>query len=435
MRYSFSRKIFQNTAVSGTVVVTLGLFLGSVFSYLLQLTLGRLLNVSDFGTFNTLLSLFLIVAVLSSTLSTALIKLVTDLKAEGKFDTLTLLFKNVTFFLLSFGLIVFLGFWVVAEFLSGFLRIYDILALLSFGAYVGFSFVIVVSAAYLQGLLRFKAFAFWSALTNFLRFLFPAILVLMGFGLAQVFMGMSLGIIVSYLISLVLLSKNFAVFEKVSLNTYYKRLLVFAGTVLFVQLGSNLLSNVDMLLVKHFFMSETAGIYAGVVTVGKIILFGAGSVGVVMFPQISEAFAKKENYIAKFKPLFALQLLFVVGGVLVFSVFPGFITTFMFGAKYAEAIKYIPLFSMFIGAYVLVNFMTLFFLAIEKTRVVLFQIPAVLLQIILITLFHASLRQVIIVNLCVVILLLVFLVLYYFLCEAEKKMPGSLDRGDSFRKC
>jgi O-antigen/teichoic acid export membrane protein len=152
----------------------------------------------------------------------------------------------------------------------------------------------------------------------------------------------------------------------------------------------------------------------GTVTVSKVLLFGAGTVAIVMFPQISELYAKGENYVKRLKIFFTLQLVLVTGGILFFTLFAELITRIMFGEKFMPSVEYIPLFTVFIGLYVLINFMILFFLAIGKTKVFLLQIPAVILQFILITLFHNNLYEVIKINIFVALLLLVGILFYYW---------------------
>ncbi len=394
-------------------MVTIGAFIGSIFSYLLQLFLGRTLSINDFGAFNSLLSLSVIVSVFSAALGTSVVKVVSELKAKERFDTLTCLFRDLTFYLVGVGALVFAVIFLARSYIGGFLNISDLSVLTAFGVLMGVFFLSLLPSSYLQGLLRFKSFALWIASNNFLRFALPALLVLWGGGITGVFFGMSLGALVSYLLALFLLKKNFQKSENYKLTAHYKRILNFVGPVLLVQVSMGLLNNIDVILVKHFFDTESAGLYSGVVTVGKVFLFGVGALSVVMFPQVSEAVYKGENYFAKFRDFLFLQSILVLLGVISFSLFPKLITLVMFGEKYLPAVSYIPKFSVFVGGYVLVNLFVLFFLAIEKMNVFLFQVPAVLGQLLLISFFHNSLGQIISMNILVVGVLLLCMVLYY----------------------
>ncbi len=179
------------------------------------------------------------------------------------------------------------------------------------------------------------------------------------------------------------------------------------------------LNNVDLILVKRFFTEEETGYYASVITLGKLMLFGSGIIATVMFPQISVKYAKKENYNNLFKMFLYVETLLVVAGIVVYYSLPKFLTLLFFGDRFLNAVPYLPKFSLFIGLYVLINFFVVFFLAIEKTAVYMFLVPAVIMQFILINLYHSSLDVVININIGIALVLLISLVLYFF--TAQKK--------------
>ena len=78
--------------VSNTAIVTVGVLIGSFFSYLLQFFLGRFLSVSDYGTFSALLSLTYLIGVPSGVFGISIIKVSSELLAKKRFDKLSSLF-------------------------------------------------------------------------------------------------------------------------------------------------------------------------------------------------------------------------------------------------------------------------------------------------------------------------------------------------------
>jgi O-antigen/teichoic acid export membrane protein len=407
------KTLAKNPVIEKTVVVTVGTFTGSVFAYLLQIFLARSLSVEDFGAFTALLSLSLILGVLTSTFTTSLIKLVATLASKEEFDTLTNLFAQLVVVLFGVGFLFFSAIYLSRDFLSSFLLISDLNLFTYFGVFLGISFLSLLPLAYLQGLQRFRSFAAFVVLRHLFRFFFPVIAIVLGFGLVGVFSGMILAVLISLTVGIIVLNRDFIKFEKKDLRPYYKSVLSFAGAVLFVQIGMTFLNNVDVILVKHFFDETSAGLYAGLVTVGKVLLFGASTVGVVMFPMISASYSKKENYMMKFKLLFAIQLFVVVVGIFAFTLGGEQITRIMFGETYVSTVRYLPKFSLFVGSYVLINFMILFLLAIEKVKVFLFLIPAILAQVLLIFKYHSTISNIINVNLSVSLALLLGVIVYF----------------------
>ena len=202
--------------------------------------------------------------------------------------------------------------------------------------------------------------------------------------------------------SILLLTKNFRQGTNplpntlhINLASLYRGLLFFSIPVLFINSGIALLNNLDIILVKHFFTPYDAGIYAGAVTMSKVYLFGASIVQVVMFPQIAHLHAAGVNFTGRFAKFLVLQLLLIFGGLAIFTLVPQAINTVMFGGKFTQSVTYLPLFSCFIALYILITFLSMFLLAINKTKAFLFILPACALQYLLITLFHTTIFSVI----------------------------------------
>jgi O-antigen/teichoic acid export membrane protein len=414
------KKLLNSSLISGVLVVTVGSFIGSIFSYLLQVFLGRLLSLEDYGTFNTLLSFSVILGVLGGAFSNSVIKKVSALKAECRFDTLTHIFWNLSFYCILFG-ILFGGFLIAlrASF-ANFFNISDPQALVSFSFLMGLTFLGALPKAYLQGLLRFKALAFFVIFASITRLVIPLLAVYKGFKVDGVFGGMVLGAILSYMVSLLLLNKNFEKCDRSeTLNLHYKHMLNFVGPLIFIQVGLTLLNNADVILVKRLFSAESAGIYAGVVTVGKVLLFGAGSVSTIMFPQVAEAFSRGEDPKKTVKKFIPLQVLLVGVGTLVFILFPKLITVLMFGERFLPAVKYVPMFTVFIAAYILVNFFILYFMAIEKFKATYILCLGAVLQAGLIWKFATSIDAVVNINILITSFVLLFLGGYYVVLKSN----------------
>lgn len=411
----FMDNIFKNSILSGTAIVTLGVLISSVFSYLLQLTIARILSVSDYGTFNALLSYYVIFSVPVTVFSISLVKISSELKVEERFDKLTKLFWALTLISLIMGLIIFAIFSYFNRVLSDFSNINNPRLFSVLGIFISASFLLIAPAAYLQGLLRFKAFAFFTVLGSLLRFTLPVFFVVLGFGIKGIFLGMVLGILITFFSSIPLLKKNFTRYTSDSLSPEFKKLLKLSASVLFINLGLLLLNNIDVILVKKFFESEAVGYYSSIVTIGKVLLFGSSAVAIVMFPQITQVYNSKQYVIPAFKKFLKIQLVVVSVGVLAFSLFSGIIVKVLFGPAFLPAVSYIPKFSIFMGFYVLINFMVLFLLAVNKNKAYVSLIPAAIIQFLLISLYHNNISQVININILVSFVLLVGISIYFYI--------------------
>jgi O-antigen/teichoic acid export membrane protein len=389
------KNVACNPALSGTFIVTVGVFLGTIFSYLLQIGLGHLLSIEDFGTFNAFLSLSVIFGIPAGAVATSLIKKVAELLAQKNFYALRKLFWSFTRLSLAFGTALSLIFILLNNQVSAYLNVGHTSIVYIFAVFLALSFLNVAPSSYLQGLLRFKAFAFLSLVSQFLRLIIPLGLVYAGFAIQGAYIGLVVVGFLTFLVSLFLLNKNLRMglnssqmSADINLADIYKGLLLFSVPVFFISSGISLLNNIDVVMAKHFFTPYDAGIYAGVVTMSKVFLYGGGIVQIVMFPQISHLYASKSSVSSRFMKFFSLQILLIGAGLLCYIFFPQIINTLMFRGKFTDSVPYLPLFSVFVAFYILISFLSMFLLAINKTKAFLFIIPACVLQYLLINLFH-----------------------------------------------
>jgi O-antigen/teichoic acid export membrane protein len=158
----------------------------------------------------------------------------------------------------------------------------------------------------------------------------------------------------------------------------------------------NAIYNIDIFLVKHFFSSEIAGQYAVISLLGKVILFGATSIGLVMFPKVSEAHLndrKQVNQIFKKSLLFAFIISLLISAI--YLLFPNLIINLLFGQSYLAIAPLIGFFGIAMLFLSLAYISVLYKLAIGKKRFIFNILSAVIAEIALICLFHSSLSQIV----------------------------------------
>ena len=404
------KKIKIDGEVFDTLLVGGATLFGSVFSYLLQFVLGRKLPVEDYGTFNALLSLSSIIGVFSAVFGTALIKIVAEMYAKKENDKVKYFFTKVLKLSVLACFLIFLIIFFLRGRISDSLNIGDTLLVAFFGFSVGLGFCLVIPSSYLQGMQKFKKYSIFHVITMINRFALPAILVFLGFGLRGVYFAFPLASLISFVIGMFMLELSLKKVEKSDVAEYGKKLLSLGASVVLVNLCMMALNNIDVVLVKKYLPSAEAGYYAGVVTLGKILLFGAGAVTVVMFPKISALNANGKDFMKSLKKLLGILLVVLIVGVFCYQVFPTLITHLFFGKAFENSIKYLPLFSIFVAIYVLINFLVMFSLAIDKKNVGFLLLPGVLMQFILLNFFHGTLWDIIRVNIGVSVFTLLVLI-------------------------
>jgi len=227
-------------------------------------------------------------------------------------------------------------------------------------------------------------------------------LVALGFGLWGVTWGLIVSSVLAIAFSLLLLKKNLRLSSPETLFVK-NELLKYTLPTTVTLLALTSFYNADVVLVKHFFSPEEAGVYGSVVILGRIIFFGLSSVAVVAFPMAVEKYEKGENPFVVLCRSLLLVVPGVIVGVLAYFLFPRFLVTVLFGSKYLSATPYLGIFAVFMGLYAVLDLVSRFFLSIGNFRPVVFLVIFSALQIVLLSLFHQTLLQAIYVNIAVMV--------------------------------
>lgn len=177
--------------------------------------------------------------------------------------------------------------------------------------------------------------------------------------------------------------------------------------------GQVLINNIDILLVKHYFPPRIAGLYAAVALVGRVLYFASWSVVSAMFPV--SAGAKPQEHSAH---VLVLPLVFVMGisvaFILVLTFFSPLVVHIILGSGYHEAEPLLSLYAATTGAYAL----SVVLMAYEMSRRIAntgwLQLAFSALVVLGISLFHSTLREVILVQLVLMVILLIAVSLPFF---------------------
>jgi O-antigen/teichoic acid export membrane protein len=98
-------------------------------------------------------------------------------------------------------------------------------------------------------------------------------------------------------------------------------------------IGQVIISNIDILMVKHYFAPRDAGLYAAIALVGRLLYFATWSVTSAMFPVSAGQAVERES-----RKTVAVPLLFVsalsVGFVLLLAAFPDLVIGTLFGSGF-----------------------------------------------------------------------------------------------------
>ena len=401
--FSLINKIKTDQLVRGSLVVFLGSAVASAINYLYHMVLGRMLGPSDYGIFSSLLSLTYVYGIPVSVLNLVNLKYISTLREGESVERAVGFFHWFGKKVISFSVFLFLFSLVISPLVADFLHLSSLTwvvianAVTLIGIYSGFC------SSTIQGFLKFGLNTVASISSSLFKIIIAVVFVYLGWRVTGVLFSLFLAslfglLLVAYFIKEKL---NFPKEKAKEVRIPFPEMLKYAFPVLLSSLALTSFYTVDILLVKNLFPAKEAGLYASLALLGKIVFFASSSINLVMFPLVSGKKAKGENYRKFF--LTSLSLVFLISFclVLVYFSFPKVMVNLLFGSQYLVIAPLLGPFAVFMAFYSLVSLTVSFFLAVAKTIMIVLPLAGAVLQIILIFLFHASLRQVILINIFV----------------------------------
>ncbi|MCK4649394.1 oligosaccharide flippase family protein, partial [bacterium] len=373
---SFERQVtFMFVA---TTLANIGVFL--FHSYML-----RHLSPADFGILYTMLALLMIVSVPAGTTQIVITKYASHFKAHNQYGKIRFLFFHSLKRLFLYGGIGFLIFLGLSGHIARFQQIPTRTPVAIVGFILLFSILSPAAGGIVQGLQRFNYLG-WSIITGTtLRLISGIILVIIGFGVNGALSASIIGTLFG--LSIIFLPLRFLFQEKTNERVEFKEIYRYSAPVILVLLFFMILTNVDAVLVKHFFSPLEAGNYSAAALVGRIILFFPVAIVIVMFPKASELYAQKKDSLILLKKSLIYVGLLGGGATLIFFLFPRLPLWLLSGNRFQASTPLVGKFALAMTLFGLVNILFFYQLSIHRFRFLYLAGIFTLLQIIAITLF------------------------------------------------
>src|SRR5215472_16935983 len=396
----------QHTRIlRGSVLMLVGIAIVSAFNFGYNVAMARMLGPAEFGHASAAVTLLMLVSAITLAFQLVCAKFVARNQSPGARKSLVQsLLKRAWVVGFALAATMALGSNALAQYLR--LPTPWIVLILTFG--IAFYVPLGVKRGELQGDCAFPRLAGNFILEVVVKFGGALVLVGLGFGVNGAVIAIAASVILAYFLPPTeqnIFRRQGEACIPASFREGMQAIVFFVGQVI--------INNIDILLVKHFFAPELAGMYAAVALVGRVLYFASWSVVSAMFPV--SAGAKTEEHDAS---LLVVPLLLVVclavGFILLMTFLPGLIVHFIFGAGYREAEPLLSLYAAATGLYSL----SVVLMAYEMSRriastgwVQLFFSGAIVAGI---TLFHSNLREVILVQIVLMVLLLIVVSLPFF---------------------
>lgn len=374
------------------IIMFIGTSIGSFFSLLYQLVMVRLVSKDTFASLNSLLSLLAIISVPYVAFTIMVTKHISCNDARKKDELLKAIWRKLFIHAFFFSSAVFVLIIFLSSSLVNFLHLESLNSIIILAAIFFLSGIITVVTGGLQGLERFSSLSVIIVTAGFTRLLFSVILVKrFPDSLEAALLGALSSVCVSVFLGIWPL--RFLFRGKSNQRVDLKPLYVYIFPTFLVLLSFAMLTNIDMVLVKHFFLKE-AHIYSIAQLIGKIILFIPGTIYIVMFSRVCRLYAVNENStkILKRSLLFTTILSLLV--VIVYNLYPRLLFGILVGPLQEQPIMLARVLSLVMFFYALSNILFYYQLSIESYSFIKSLVLVAILQIILISSFHKTLLSV-----------------------------------------
>ncbi len=266
-----------------------------------------------------------------------------------------------------------------------------------------------VRRGYIQGIHAFGPLAINFMLEGLVRLAGVFVLIEIGLGVKGAVLASVLAVIVAYFVALPSPGLSLLAFRgiSVSFREGLQAIVFFSG--------QTIINNFDIVLVKHFFPPAEAGFYAAVALVGRLVNMCAWSVVNTMFPVSAGAGSEEQEG----SPVLftSLSLVLLILSVLIFGLWmvPSFLWKTLFGAQfdvgnYGALAPLLILYAVTTGIYSLSSVIITYEMSRKIANTSWLQLAFSGALALGVYMLHQTLRQVILVQLVLMIALLCLLI-------------------------
>jgi O-antigen/teichoic acid export membrane protein len=366
---------------------------------------GRVLGPATYGQVAFLIAVYAVGTAPALILIVVLARYTATLAARGDAGLATLLTRTARLVAIP-CLVAVLMTALLARPIAAFEHLGSTIPILILGFSIALIWQVAIPRGILQGLQRFPALSLNLSLELVVRTIAVVLLLKAGYAVSGAMAAVFIGLAFSFVLGLYTLRDHF---KRVGARVQLRVMAGFSLTAAAGIIGVQILYNQDVILAEHYLSAHDGGIYAGLNKIGTIMYFLTLSVSQVLFPRVVEAVAKEQH------PgrilLSSAGILSALGGgaILVFAVVPGLVVGILFGPAFRDAIPYVFAVGLIGLALSLDNLLVQFFMAVHDRVFVPILALAVLVEGVLIFLFHARVGQIVLDVLIALVGLLVLL--------------------------
>ena len=398
------RKTLQARIVSGSIVLLSGSGLNTAINLAYNIAVARYLGPKGFGHATVIYTILVLLSAVTLSFQIIAAKIVAKQDSPASKSAVYRLFHHASWVC---GITVALLLVAFQSGIAGFLNLPDpsLVSVIAVGA--AFYVPLGTRRGYIQGTCGFKNLALNLVIEQAVRLVGSLALIAVGLGLYGVIAANSAALAIAYYSAPVKLTGR----DPAPIRFGYAAHETIQAMVFFA--GQMVINNGGIVLVNHFFPAREAGLYAAVAMVGRVIFSFSQAVMNSTFPLVAGTSNEERRDLRVIATALALVLGVGVAISIGLCIAPADLWTHLFGSDFSIAGRYnlpylLAVYALATVIYSLAGVIITFEMSykIANTSLVQLAFSGVVLG--AICLFHSSLREVVFVQLLLMVLLFVF---------------------------
>ncbi|MEO5357145.1 MAG: oligosaccharide flippase family protein [Nitrospirae bacterium YQR-1] len=384
----------KNSLIKSGLLIFTGMSAGNVINYLFQVTMGRVLEVRSFGEMNALFSIFMIIGIPSTSITSYLAGVVSRHLAQNNLTHILTYKRRAYAWTAVFCMVVLTAGWLFMPQFMNFTEITQKSAVVFFLLYLAISMSLPVNLGFIQGFKFFSFFSIFSGGFPLVKYVICTGLVLLGFGLTGVMAGMFFTLLIMTFVLFLRVEKainpdlcntTYVYKEKTSMDFYH---------IFISYLAYALLTQTDIFLVKCYFSSYETGIFSSASIIGKTVLYIPQGIVFSLFPIVAHSKAKDENTLNHLVKSVIFTAVLCLPFLIALAFFRNPIVSVLFGNRYMASGELITLLAFAMFPFAIISVCLNYSLALKKYLFSYIMLVISLVQISAIALYHTTLLQI-----------------------------------------
>ncbi len=271
-----------------------GTIVGGILGYVFQILVGRMLSPLEYSLFSTMMALYTVCATPLGTLMMVISRKVSEYKAREDFGSLRHFHYSINIYSAVIGGLLVGIVFIFSSQTQAYLKAPSNIPIYLLGMLLFVTIFPAINNAFMQGLQKFEWYSATGSLVVLLKIIFSIALIWVGYGVAGAIGGIILAYLVISAITYRVLYRPLAQGRGKTSQTAHLSFKS-AWPVFIANLAFAVMTQLDMVLVNHYFPAHEAGLYAAASILGKAVMYLPGGIALALFPMVAENHVRNQS--------------------------------------------------------------------------------------------------------------------------------------------